>query len=178
MDIKEKDLLEKIYSKISNSAVLNGGFDKLVHTVDNIVEKQRESTEKLENISETLFDPENGLYHKVKSIEFMMQGNKKTMENIETNQKTLPDEFNKNLSEKSNNLTTKFEKISLENAALKLEIIELNNIKGRLERIAGKDLEDIASAVKLSKHINKIIVSYITSSIAFIALFIWNLIKK
>lgn len=178
MDLKEKDLLEKIYAKVSNSAVLNGGFDKLVHTVDKLVEKQRESTEKLETISDTLYDPETGLYHKIKSIEFMMKTNEKTIGNIETNQKVIPQEFSKAITEKSADLTTKLQSLTKENSDLKLEIVGFKAIKERLERIGGKDFEDIESSVKLTKHINRIIVGFITSTLGIVAMFIWTLMKK
>ncbi len=178
MDLKEKDLLEKIYAKVSNSAVLNGGFDRLVHTVDKLVEKQKESTEKLETISDTLYDPETGLYHKIKSIEFMMKTNEKTIGNIEINQKVIPEEFSKAITEKSTDLTTKFQSLTKENSDLKLELMSFKATKERLERIAGKDFEEIESAVKLTKHINRFILSFIASALGIVGMFIWTLMKK
>lgn len=64
-----EQLLSEIQGKLARSAVLNGGFDKLVETIATINEKQEELITKVDDINKGLYSPDEGLYARVRSIE-------------------------------------------------------------------------------------------------------------
>lgn len=64
-----EQLLSEIQGKLARSAVLNGGFDNLVTTIEKINDKQEELITKVNDIHAGLYSPNEGLYARVRSIE-------------------------------------------------------------------------------------------------------------
>lgn len=57
---------QRILERIQQSPALNGGFEKLTYTVDVIKSSQDQLTEKVDSIHEALYEPDLGLYARVK----------------------------------------------------------------------------------------------------------------
>lgn len=64
-----EQLLSEIQGKLARSAVLNGGFDRLVETISTINDKQEQLITKVDDIHKGLYSPDEGLYARVRSIE-------------------------------------------------------------------------------------------------------------
>jgi hypothetical protein len=63
------DKLEKVENKISNSAAMNGGFDKLMLQVEHIKEAQEDILEGIRGVKKNLYEPDSGLFSRVKELE-------------------------------------------------------------------------------------------------------------
>lgn len=167
LDKNEKELLEQINQKLISSKALNGGFDKLVVTVENIKEKQQETSEKLDTITNALYEPRDGLFARVQSIEYST--------------KTLTDDLSVRRSE-IKNLAVKNEK---EHEALidfnkkEHEVLSENsNLSRKLKRIAGSELEELVTVINFKKNVTKIYWSMIGLIVVSMAKLLWELITK
>jgi uncharacterized protein Yka (UPF0111/DUF47 family) len=156
---KEKDELLKIFKQIQNSSALNGGFDKLVLTVEHIKKKQEEQSEKLDK----LYDPDTGLFSRVKELENDLQS------------------LDKHFSRYIDNNMQNFDKIEK-----KLEKIESVNktatdaleITKKIQRITGEDLHDLNKTIELQKKISNIYWALITVVITGFLNIVWQMIKN
>ena len=61
--------LERVEQKVVNSAAMNGGFDKLANDVEHIKEAQKEVLEAVRGVKQTLYEPDSGLFSRVKELE-------------------------------------------------------------------------------------------------------------
>jgi len=61
--------LERVENKVVNSAAMNGGFDKLLNEVDHIRKTQKDILEGVRGVKQNLYEPDSGLYSRVKSLE-------------------------------------------------------------------------------------------------------------
>ena len=61
--------LEKVEHKVVNSPAMNGGFDKLLSEVDHIKRSQSEVLESVRGVKQSLYEPDSGLYSRVKGLE-------------------------------------------------------------------------------------------------------------
>lgn len=145
MTNSDRELLEQIGKKIFNSSVLNGGFDKLVYTVDQVKIKQEEAVEKIEELSVALYQPKDGIYSKVQAIEHDLSVLKETKE---------------------------------KSKSLHKDVEDTKNITERLQRIGGKDLEDIEDIVALKKNATKIMWALISLVFLGVVNLLWTLSKK
>ena len=67
-----KIVLEKVQNmehKITSAKSLNGGFDKLAGDVEHIKEAQREVLDAVRGVKQTLYEPDSGLFSRVKELE-------------------------------------------------------------------------------------------------------------
>jgi seryl-tRNA synthetase len=133
-DAQLKDMLERIVKKVENSPVLNGGWDKMVLTMEHIKEKQDDTSEKVDNIHQALYEPDNGLFARVKTIEHTAEVIEKEVETNARNDEELQKQLQKAADEG---------KPAIDMAA-------------KMETIAGKDLQDLKEAIKVQKTMNKI----------------------
>lgn len=116
-------LVESIANKMNSSPALNGGFDKMLVMVEHIQEKQEETGEKVNKIHEGLYNPDTGLYARVKMIE-------NTTELFGKNHAAIAANLKK-LTAVDEDLTKKAETTS------------------KLKKIAGEDLEKLESVIKV-----------------------------
>lgn len=63
-----EDLLREIEKKLACTA-LNGGFDRLMSKVESIEESQSVIANKVDDLHDSIYDPDNGLYARLKQIE-------------------------------------------------------------------------------------------------------------
>lgn len=61
--------VDKMECKIAGAASLNGGFDKLLSEVAHIKESQGEVLQGLRGIKKSLYEPDSGLFSRVKELE-------------------------------------------------------------------------------------------------------------
>ena len=67
-----KIVLQKVESmehKITSAKSLNGGFDKLAGDVEHIKESQREVLDAIRGVKKSLYEPDSGLFSRVKELE-------------------------------------------------------------------------------------------------------------
>lgn len=64
-----QQILNQIQAKIASSSVLNGGFDTLLFKVDRIEESQVQLIGKVDSIHDAIYQPDNGIYARLKSVE-------------------------------------------------------------------------------------------------------------
>ena len=67
-DSREDDssrLLQDIHRKLDNSPALNGGFDKLLYTIDGIEKSQGQIAEKVDTIHSAIYHPDDGLFARI-----------------------------------------------------------------------------------------------------------------
>ena len=63
------EILRQLQVKVLASAALNGGFDNLMFKIDKIEEKQESMGLKVDSIHEAIYNPDDGLYARVKDVE-------------------------------------------------------------------------------------------------------------
>jgi hypothetical protein len=127
-------LVESIASKINSSPALNGGFDKMMVIVEHIQDKQGETTEQLKEIHNGLYDPNEGLYARVKMVETaterFAQAHAEHISNDEKNMREINESLKK-LTVQDEDLSKKVETTT------------------KLKKIAGDDLEKLESVIKV-----------------------------
>lgn len=133
-DNKELRLLvENIAKKINGAPALNGGFDRMMVIVEHIQEKQEETTKKIDKIYDGLYEPDEGLYARVKTIEDSSADFVQIQaKHFASGEKTLM-----NLNESLKKLADK-----------DIELEEKAETTIRLQKIAGEDLEKLESVIQ------------------------------
>ena len=61
--------VENMEHKITSAKSLNGGFDKLTNDVEHIKESQREVLDAVRGVKKSLYEPDSGLFSRVKELE-------------------------------------------------------------------------------------------------------------
>ena len=61
--------VENMEHKITSAKSLNGGFDKLAGDVEHIKESQREVLDAIRGVKKSLYEPDSGLFSRVKELE-------------------------------------------------------------------------------------------------------------
>ena len=61
-------LIDEIHSKLDGAA-FNGGFESLVQNVQNIEKTQREMLAKMDEVHVVIYEPDDGLFARVKRVE-------------------------------------------------------------------------------------------------------------
>jgi len=144
----EREMLELLLKKISDSSALNGGFEKLCVMIEHVQTEQEKSGHKLDKVSEALYDPNTGLFSRVKAIE----------SKLDTNIKDL-------------------DKKCDELPSVKEEVEDLKKFQTAIENIAGKQLEELTALVNLRKRLASIYWALALSVIGFVANLLFQLTK-
>ena len=145
----ERELLELLVKKVSDSSALNGGFEKLCVMIEHVQNEQAKSGQKLDKVSEALYDPNNGLFSRVKAIE----------SKLDTNIKDL-------------------DKKCDELPSVKEEVEDLKKFQEAIESIAGKQLEELTALVNLRKRLANIYWALALSVVAFVGNLLFQLAKR
>lgn len=145
----ERELLELLVKKVSDSSALNGGFEKLCVMIEHVQEEQAKSGQKLDRVSDALYDPNIGLFSRVKAIESKLDTNIK------------------DLDKKCDELPT-----------VKEEVEDLKKFQTAIESIAGKQLEELTALVNLRKRLANIYWALALSVLAFAGNLLFQLAKR
>ena len=144
----ERELLEMLVKKVSEAKALNGGFDRLCVMIEHIHSEQDKSSKKLDKVSEALYDPDHGLFSRVKGIETKLDTN---IADLEDKCKDVP--------------------------TVKNEIDDLKKFQAAVEGIAGKQLEELDALVKLRKNLSMIYWALMLSVAGFVGNLLFQLSK-
>ncbi len=162
MDTIEKRLLEEISNKLNGSAVLNGGFDKLVSSVDSIKQKQNETARAVEKIDDALYEPKEGVFSSLQSLTATVGSLALA---VEANQKKL----------------LEIEKAGVPNHhEVQKEVeTELTQklVTNRLKRVAGEDLEKLESTIGIAEKVKTLHWQLIVAILALVAKTIFDIVK-
>ena len=142
----ERELLELLVKKVSDNSA---GFEKLCVMIEHVQTEQEKSGQKLDKVSEALYDPNTGLFSRVKAIE----------SKLDTNIKDL-------------------DKKCDELPSVKEEVEDLKKFQTAIESIAGKQLEELTALVNLRKNLSKIYWSLALSVVAFVGNLLFQLAKR
>jgi hypothetical protein len=148
-----RDSIEKIQDKLDQSKVLNGGFDTMIYKIDNMQEKQNITSEKVEKIHEALYEPDEGFFARVKTIEHASNVFSSKLEEHQSADIQL-------FSDIKNSIKTSE------------EVSRFNN---EVKKVAGERLENLEAAIKTNKMFDKLFWLMLTGVGATIAKFIWDL---
>lgn len=159
-------LLKSISAKINSSAVLNGGFDKMLVIVENIKEKQNETSKKVDEIHRGLYEPDSGLYARVKSVESGIQH--------------MAEDFKSHADADEKN--TAGIRLSLEKLVDKDKDLEKKvEHTVKLKKIAGDDLEKLESVIqakgKAGEWFGKIIWAILLAILGGLGKALWDAIN-
>ncbi len=154
-DERDKEILAEMSRRLVSSPVLNGGFDKLVLSVENIKKNQEDTSEKIDKMFETIYNPETGLFTRIYSLEHETKALKTTIDQSE---------------EEDSSYKRKVENEIKDTA-------EPKDTTKRLKRIAGEDLQELANVISFKKNIAKIYWSMVAVIIVSIIKLIYELSK-
>lgn len=127
-------MVQSIATKLNNSSVLNGGFDKMMIVVEHIQEKQEETANRVQEIHEGLYHPDDGLYARVRMVEIAAKSMVETQsDHLETDEKNMV-EINASLKKL----------VSTDDVLTKQA-----ETTQKLKRISGEDLEKLAEIIEV-----------------------------
>ena len=144
----ERELLEMLVKKMGESSALNGGFEKLCIMIEHIQEEQTKSGVKLDKVSDALYDPNNGLFSRVRAIESKLDTN---IRDLNRKVDDIPD--------------------------VKDDVDDLKKFQAAVENIAGKQLEELNALVKLRKNLANVYWALALSAAGAFASMLFNLWK-
>lgn len=68
LENNRQQILE-MQNKILSTPAMNGGFSTLMYKIEKIEQSQGQLVEKVDDIRDVLYDPDNGIYARIKSVE-------------------------------------------------------------------------------------------------------------
>jgi hypothetical protein len=154
-----KEILEVVKS-IKNSPAMNGAFDKLVTSVEEIGKtqtemamdvklmksQQEESMNRIQELHDVIYDPDLGIY------------------------KRINDSINVGLNQEDHlkNIDEKIETVNHEALQTNERLIKVESTREDLVEVAGERMENLDSTIKMNKNINKLIWAGVFAVGAFI----------
>ena len=162
-DEERNKKLDELLEIIKKAPAMNGGFVKLSDMVNQIqecnakmlyelqvVKNSLEShTKKLNELQQALYEPDQGLYRRVRKA---LEENEQQTEDLES------------IGKETKILTQKVEAIEVK-----------NNI---LDSVVGKDLKELRFAISGRKHMSKAIWAVALAAIGGFIKFIWDIVPK
>lgn len=172
MAVNEKDLsiLARIEEKLNKSKVLNGGFDALLVTVDNMKEKQDEMSTEVKDIKNNLIDPENGVYVRLKTMETSLEHmQERHTDHIKDDEVALA-----GIKEEIKSSFAAVEKKAIPDQ----EVRETVEITKRLKAISGDTtaLDELKKTLDVSKQMRLLFWGMIGTLATTVVKFIWDLL--
>ena len=133
MDVTDREILEVIAHKLSESKILNGGFDKMLVAIEHIKEKQAEDGVKIESVYQALYNQDGAFVRLVRLEDRAEIADERVVET-----------------------TGKLKELS-EIEACKLAEIQANNrVVAKLKELAGPNLDNLAGMMKIQRAISKL----------------------
>lgn len=182
---KEQELLELIVQKFNDSRALNGGFDKLCLMIEHVQEEQDRNSEKLDKVSNALYDPDHGLFARVKKLEQKIDSNLgdldqivKGIPTVETKVTTLVTKV-EGLEKTTQEQKQKLESQNLADVESKQKIQELVKFQAQLEKIGGgTGLTELSEIVALKQRLTNIYWALALAVIMFVGKLLFELSKR
>lgn len=170
MSDSERDKkLDQLLELVRKAPAMNGGFDKLSADVDNIKEinvkvlyelkllkkSQDVHSKKFDDMYQSLYDPDSGLYQRITSAIADNKIQEKTITKTEN----------------------KVEKLETSQGSIVKKVSNIEEKHAALERIAGKDLQELRATISTRKNMIRAFWIFITGAIAGIAKFLWDVLS-
>lgn len=160
--------IDELLKILRHAPALNGGFDKLSNTVEEIKEcntkvlyelqlvktNQDVHNKKIEKLHKDLYDPDTGLYKRV-SIAVL---------------------DNEHQTEDINNIKEKAERFEKTNQDFEKKITNLEEKNSSLERIAGKDYEDLREVISARKNMTRALWIFTSAALAGLIKLLWDIV--
>jgi hypothetical protein len=154
------EILQEIRDTLKKAPALNGGFDRLLFSVENIKEKQAETTEHLKKINESLYDPDEGVHARLKVIEMTGEQQKQVLVNhVAIDAKEL-------------------EKIAESFEEFKEKQAETDIVLNKLKQTAGVNLENLDAVVKFRNNFDRLYWLLVTGVLTSLGKIFWDLFIK
>lgn len=147
--MSESQILQEIRDALKKAPALNGGFDRLIVTVDFIKEKQEESIGKIDAVHESLYTPGSGIHSKLQALESTVFQQGKEM----------------------NNLSNSVDELSKFKEATDKSL-------GLLKRTAGNEMENLDAVVKFKSNFDKLYWLLVTGVLTSLGKVFWDLFLK
>lgn len=153
--VGDRELLELIAKKLSDLGSFHGGFEKMLIMIEHIGQDQKETKETMKKVSDAMYDPDSGLFMRVRGIEQKLDTN---IQKIDTNIADLEKEIQK--------------------SAAKVELNELRNFKASIEKICGGEtLDELTQLIKLRRNLSKIYWSVLLTLVMSVGKLLFDLSK-
>lgn len=153
-------ILQEIRDTLKKAPALNGGFDRLLFSVENIKEKQAETSEHLKKINESLFDPDDGVHARLKVIEITGEQQKQVLL-----LHTAVD-------------VKELEKIAEYMEEFKEKQQETDQVLVKLKQTAGSNLENLEAVVKFRNNFDRLYWLLVTGVLTSLGKIFWDLFIK
>lgn len=155
--------LRAILEFVKNSKALNGGFDDLKQTVDEIKQNQSRAFDKIEHVeqlcndhqqqlqemNEALYNPDEGVYRRVKMASESVESQRETIEELKEQTNTQEEELK-----------------------------DLIQTKNTLKHIGGKELEDLRKSINHNKTLKRLMWAFVAALTVGAARFIWDVVPN
>lgn len=153
---REQELLELIVQKFNDSRALNGGFDKLCLMIEHVQAEQDKNSGKLDKVSDALYDPDHGLFARVKKLEQKIDSNLGDLDQIV---KGIP------------TVETKV-------TALVNKVDSLEKFHAQMEKIGGVGLNEFSDIVALKQRMSNIYWALALAIVMFVGKLLFELAKR
>lgn len=156
----DAQVLQEIRDTLKKSPALNGGFDRLLVTVEFIKEKQEETTDELKKMNLSLYNPETGVHTRLQSLEVHLKHQNEILSNHMHNDIKELEAVNESLSA----LVDKHDATDI--------------VINRLKQTVGPNLESLDAIVKFRNSFDKLYWLLITGVVTSLGKIFWDLFIK
>lgn len=138
---------------MSDSTEINKELMRLQYELQGLRKELDEQIKKLEKFNDALFEPDEGIYRRIKSVSEKIEENYKMLQAIE-------------------------KKVYNKHEAYEQKIIELEAAYRTLIEIGGDNLSDLRTTVDKSKKSDKIMWAAVTTAVAAAVKLVWDIITN
>jgi len=156
---QQKEIL-RVLQELKSAPALNGAFDRLVVSVEqikstqgtlcgdlnNVMVKQAEARQTLDEMHVALYHPDTGIYKRINDTTSADENQEEHIERLEKQAGNLDKELNKHNE----------------------RIIEVESVQDDLQLVAGNRMEHLDSAVKMQKNVKKLLWALLAASSALL----------
>lgn len=152
--------------------------------IEHIQEEQTKSGVKLDKVSEALYDPNTGLFSRVRAIESKLDTN---IHDLEIKCKDVPDvketlvALKVSLQDTNKEVTalkTHVDDLDKEINVFKTDLTELKKVQATLISISGGQFEELDALVKLRKNLSKIYWALTLAFLTFVGKMLFEIAKR
>lgn len=170
-DIRE--LMSSIKTSIEKAPALNDGFDRLVNKIGEIQIQQKEMqaqqnrlektidevAEQVDHISDSIYEPDKGLYARIKIIDYKVHGQNEAL-----------NDFSEDIGKSYRSIKENSEKV--DKIEDRVDTLEKEN--SVLLGITGKDHEDLRTTIKHGKSFTKIAWAFVLAIVGMAGKFAYE----
>jgi SMC interacting uncharacterized protein involved in chromosome segregation len=174
---REQELLELIVQKFNDSRALNGGFDKLCLMIEHVQTEQDKNSGKLDKVSDALYDPDHGLFARVKKLEQKIDSNLGDLDQIVKGIPTVETKVTA-LVTKVESLEKKAETQTTLDSDTRKKVQDLEKFHAQMEKIGGVGLNEFTDIVALKQRMSNIYWALALAIMMFVGKLLFELAKR